>query len=318
MKNNLTFLPIPIGCVGLGFAGLGLLFQKQNIGITLLFGAVSVCCLVLLFLKFILLPDTCKKVIKNPIELSTLCGSFMAMMLLSIYAENFLHLHSLAIGLWTVGILGHLMSLVIFFLYHVLHFSLSNVQGSWYIVFVGIAASAIPSAALGVKTLAYPLFLFALVCFVPLTILLGLRCARFPVAVPQKPLLCICAAPASLCIAGYVQAGFGTSVKLMNALYIAAILLYGLALLNLVEILWKHHVYMPSHAAFTFPFVISATASNLIAGLEDMPERIRMIARVIFPIQKWIAVILCCFVLWEYIKNVFLLDLGSKRTKKPV
>lgn len=315
MKNNLTFLPIPMGCVALGFAGLGLLFQKQNIGVTLLFGAVSVCCLILLFLKFILLPDTYKMVIKNPIDLSTLCGSFMAMMLLSIYAANFLHLRNLAIGLWAVGVLGHLVSIVIFFLYYVLHFSLSDVQGSWYIVFVGIAASAIPSTVLGVKMWTFPLFLFALVCIVPITILLAFRWIYLPAALPQRPLLCIIAAPASLCIAGYVQAGFGSSVKLLTVLYITAIIFYGIALCNLIKIMWEHYTYMPSHAAFTFPFVISATASNLIAGLEYMPERIRSLARVIFHVQKWIAVILCCFVLWEYVKNIFLLSLTPKNKK---
>ena len=73
-------------------------------------------------------------------------------------------------------------------------------------------------------------------------------------------LICIYAAPMSLCVAGYVQSVTPKNYGFLMGMFVIAVILYVFALVKAVSYLKLP--FFPSYAAFTFPFVISAIASK--------------------------------------------------------
>ena len=69
------------------------------------------------------------------------------------------------------------------------------------------------------------------------------------------PLICIYAAPTSLCIAGYVQSVMPKSYGFLMGMFVVATVIYIFALVKAIGYLKMP--FFPSYAAFTFPFVIS-------------------------------------------------------------
>lgn len=295
MNTSRKAIPLPIGCVALGYAGLGLLIQPVAGWALPVCGCVSWICLVLLIVAL----GSHRP--NNPTELSVLCAGPMALMLLSG------HLAALELPgarlLWWMGVACHVALLFCFVRRYVLTFSLPQVYASWFLPFVGIAAAGIPAVRLGVSSVAEPIVLFALVCFpVVLAVLILRYCRHFQVEKPLRPLLCICAAPASLCIVGLTKVGGILPDGLLTTLYLAAAGLYLVALGNCFFHLWTDFRFCPAHAAFTFPFVISATASGAIMAQTQLP--VASLAAALFPVQRAIAIGLCLFVLTEYLVNL--------------
>lgn len=129
------------------------------------------------------------------------------------------------------------------------------------VVYVGIAVAAVTAPAyeqLGIGTAA---FWFGFVTLIVLLVLVTYRYVKFKeVPDPAKPLICIYAAPTSLCIAGYVQSVTPKSYGFLMAMFVVATVIYIFALVKAVGYLKMP--FFPSYAAFTFPFVISAIATK--------------------------------------------------------
>lgn len=107
---------------------------------------------------------------------------------------------------------------------------------------------------------------------------------------PAQPLICIYAAPTSLCVAGYVQSVTPKSKGFLLTLLVLASILYVFALIKAIGYL-KLKFY-PSFAAFTFPFVISAIATKqTMACLANMKQPMPFLQYVVL-IETIIAVYL--------------------------
>lgn len=137
----------------------------------------------------------------------------------------------------------------------------SKVFASYYIVYVGIAVAAVTAPAYEKLAIGSAAFWFGFVTLILLLVLVTYRYIKYKeVPEPAKPLICIYAAPTSLCIAGYVQSVMPKSYNFLIAMLVVATIIYIFALVKAVGYL-KLSFY-PSYAAFTFPFVISAIASK--------------------------------------------------------
>lgn len=259
MFSRLKKVPLPICGVALGFAALGNLLQSYSEGIRLLCGVVSGCLLTLFILKCICHPKTLREDLKNPIMASVL-GTFpMALMLLSVYVKPLIGV--CAKGIWFLAIGLHILLIVYFTITFIVKLQLSKVFASYYIVYVGIAVASISAPAYGMEALGSLIFWFAFLCLLALVVLVSIRYVRIKdVPNPAKPLICIYAAPMSLCIAGYVQCVMPKSAVFLLLMYAAAAVFYLFALVKAVGYLKLP--FFPSYAAFTFPFVISAIASK--------------------------------------------------------
>ena len=163
--------------------------------------------------------------------------------------------------IWLLAIILHIILIIYFTVKFVLKLQMPKVFASYYIVYVGIAVAAVTAPAyeqLGIGTAA---FWFGFVTLIVLLVLVTYRYVKFKeVPDPAKPLICIYAAPTSLCIAGYVQSVTPKSYGFLMAMFVVATVIYIFALVKAVGYLKMP--FFPSYAAFTFPFVISAIATK--------------------------------------------------------
>lgn len=296
MKNTIKKVPIPFCGVMLGFAALGNLLQSYGEGIRYVCGIVAAFILVLVLLKVIMFPQMIKEDMKNPI-MASVAGTFpMSLMLLSTYIKPFIG--AAAKYLWFFAIGLHIVLIIYFTIKFVLKLQMPKVFASYYIVYVGIAVAAVTASVFEQLNVGAAAFWFGFVTLIALLVLVTVRYIKYP-EIPEaaKPLICIYAAPTSLCIAGYVQSVMPKSKNFLLAMFVLATILYIFALVKAIGYL-KLQFY-PSYAAFTFPFVISAIASKQTAGcLANMKHPMSFLQPVVL-VETIIAAV---FVIYTFVR----------------
>lgn len=280
----------------LGFAALGNLLQSYGEGIRYVCGIVAAFILVLVLLKVILFPQMIKEDMKNPI-MASVAGTFpMALMLLSTYVKPFIG--AAAKYLWFFAIGLHMVLIIYFTIRFILKLQMPKVFASYYIVYVGIVVAAVTAPAFEQLSVGAAAFWFGFVTLIALLVLVTVRYVKYP-EIPDaaKPLICIYAAPASLCIAGYVQSVMPKSKNFLLAMFVLATVLYIFALVKAIGYLRLQ--FYPSYAAFTFPFVISAIASKQTAAcLANMNQPVPLLQPVVL-VETIIAAV---FVIYTFIR----------------
>ena len=259
MSNIIKKVPVPLSGVMLGAAALGNLLQSYSEGIRYVCGIFAAFMLILIILKIVMFPKAILEDMKNPI-MASVAGTFpMALMLLSTYVKPFIG--QAAYFIWIFAILLHVLLIIYFTVKFILKLQMPKVFASYFIVYVGIVVASVTAPVHESEAVGNAIFWFGFVTLVLLLILVTYRYVKFKeVPNPAKPLICIYAAPTSLCIAGYVQSVTPKSFAFLAAMLAVATVLYVFALIKAVEFLKLP--FFPSYAAFTFPFIISAIAAK--------------------------------------------------------
>lgn len=293
-------IPVPICGVALGCAALGNLLQSYSETLRIICGAVSALFLLLFVIKVIAFPKLFAEDMANPI-MASVSGTFsMALMLLSTYIKGYLGAADVAFAVWAIAIALHVALIVFFTAKFVVNLKLKAVFASYYIVYVGIAVAAVTAPVYEATTIGAATFWFGLVSFVALFVLVTMRYVKLPdVPEPAKPLICIYAAPMSLCLAGYVQSVMPKNQIFLLVMFGVATVIYLFALVQLVRCLSLP--FYPSYAAFTFPFVISAIASKMTAAcLMNMGAPLPWLAPVVL-VETIIATVLVVYTCVRYL-----------------
>lgn len=302
MKDVIKKVPLPICGVMLGFATLGNLLQSYSEGIRYACGIVAAILLVLFLLKLIMFPKMIKEDMKNPI-MASVSGTFsMALMLLSTYVKPFIG--QAAYYIWLFAIALHVVLIVYFTVQFILKLQMPKVFASYYIVYVGIAVAAVTAPAYEQPGIGTAAFWFGFVTLIALFVLITVRYIKYKeIPDPAKPLICIYAAPTSLCIAGYVQSVTPKSRGFLLAMLAVATVLYIFAVVKAVGYLKLP--FFPSYASFTFPFVISAVATKqTMACLMNMGQPMPVLKYVVL-IETVIAVLFAVYTLIRYMGFLF-------------
>lgn len=302
MKNVIQKVSIPVCGVMLGAAALGNLLQSYSEGIRYVCGLFSAFLLVLVLLKIILFPGKVKEDMGNPI-MASVSGTFpMALMILSTYVKPFIG--QAAFYIWILAIALHIILIVYFTVKFIVKLQMPKVFASYYIVYVGIAVAAITAPAYEKLAVGSAAFWFGFVSLIVLLVLVTYRYLNFKeIPEPARALVCIYAAPTSLCIAGYVQSVTPKSKEFLLGMFAVATVLYIFALVKAVSFL-KLPFY-PSMAAFTFPFVISAIASKqTMACLANMGSPIPALQTVVLA-ETVIAVVLVVYTYARFMMAIF-------------
>jgi exfoliative toxin A/B len=260
MGQILKRVPLPVCGVVLGLAALGNLLQSWSEGVRLLCGAAAGILLLLFLLRCLAYPAALAEDLKNPITASV-SGTFsMALMLLAAYLKPVCG--EAALYLWYGAIVLHALLIVFFTFRFILKLKMQGVFASYYIVYVGIAVAGVSAPAFGMQKLGAASFWFGFITFLPLLALVTVRHVKYPeIPLPARSLICIYAAPASLCTAAYVQSVTPKSLAFLMVLYALSAVLFLFALVQLLK--YVRLPFFPSSAAFTFPFVITAIASKM-------------------------------------------------------
>lgn len=302
MKNTIKRVPIPFCGVMLGLAALGNLLQSYGEGIRYVCGIVAAFILVLVLLKVIMFPQMLKEDMKNPI-MASVAGTFpMAVMLLSTYIKPFIGTAAKYIWFFAIGL--HAVLIIYFTIKFVLKLQMPKVFASYYIVYVGIVVAAVTAPAFEQLKVGAAAFWFGFATLIALLVLVTVRYVKYPeVPEPAKPLICIYAAPTSLCIAGYVQSVMPKSKNFLLAMFALATVFYIFALVKAIGYLRLQ--FYPSYAAFTFPFVISAIASKQTAAcLANMKQPLPFLQPVIL-VETIIAAVLVIYTFVRFVGFVF-------------
>lgn len=302
MKDVIKKVPIPLCGVMLGLSALGNLLQSYSEGIRYICGAAAGILLILIILKLILFPGAVKEDMKNPIMASVSATFSMSLMLLSTYVKPFIGVAAYYIWLFAIGL--HIVIIIYFTVKFIVKLEMPKVFASYYIVYVGIAVAAITAPAFEKPAVGSAAFWFGFVSLIVLLVLVTIRYVKFKeVPDPAKPLICIYAAPTSLCIAGYVQSVTPKSYGMLMGMFAVASVLYVFALVKAAGYLKLP--FFPSYASFTFPFVISAIASKqTMACLMNMGRPMPALQYVVL-IETIVAVVFVVYTLIRFLQFLF-------------
>jgi exfoliative toxin A/B len=297
----------------LGCAALGNLLQGYGEGFHAVFGIVAVLLGLLFVAKLIGDNESVQNDMKNPM-LASISGTFsMALLLLAGYAKPLSA--EFGIVLWWTGLALHICLIVWFTVKYVAHFDLRQVFPSWHIVYVGIAAASVTVPAFGMEAIGTACFWFGLVTFAILTFVIVRRYTKVgEPPVPARPVFCIMTAPASLCVAAYVQSVTPKSLVLLACMEVVATVLYAVVLLRLPRFL-KVTAFAPSYAAYTFPFVITAIAlKQTMACVAALGSPAPWLAPLVLA-ETIIATVLVLYALVRFLMHIF--GDGGPRHRKP-
>ncbi len=262
-------IPFPGCALALAIASLGNLLGKERVAGYWICGILAALLDVLWILGRISRPGHFREELERP-DLAGVSGTFsMGLMVLSGYLVPFLGKY--AGVLWYAGITLHLLLMIWFTRRFLRPLTLENVYGSCFIVYVGIAAGGISAPVLGQRIMGLFCCFLGILLFLPALALILYRYLQLgdPAEQAKKPLFCIFAAPASLCLAGYLQTAASPDPLLLRFLLGLSLILW-LAVFFRLPALMRRPWY-PSCAAFTFPLVISAIAVKKAIPLLKLP-----------------------------------------------
>ncbi len=295
-------IPIPICGVILGLFGLGNLLQSYSESIRMACGIVATILLVLFLISVIADFGKFSKDMGNPIMASVFCTFPMALMLFSTYFKPWLGAVSKVI--WYGALILHVIMIVYFTVRFMLQFDMKKIFASYFIVYVGIAMAAMTAPAYQTTGIGTAAFWFGLVTLVILLVIVTMRYVKLPdIPDPAKPLICIYSAPASLCIAGYIQSVTPKSLSLLIVLWVIASILFVFACIKFVQYLKLP--FFPSYAAYTFPFVISAIATKQLMVCAMNMEKPMPFLKPIVLVETIIATVTTLYALVRYLFFIF-------------
>lgn len=301
--NVLKKVPIPLSGVMLGLAALGNLLQSYSEAVRYVCGILAGILLILIVLKIICFPGMIKEDMKNPIMASVAATFPMAIMLLAGYVKPFIG--QAAFYIWILAIVLHIILMIYFTVKFILKLQMQKVFASYYIVYVGIAVAAVTAPVFEQLAIGSAAFWFGFVSLIILLVLVTVRYVKYKeIPDPAKPLICIYAAPTSLCLAGYIQSVTSKSYGMVMGMLILATVLYVFALIKAIGYLKMP--FFPSYASFTFPFVISAIAAKQsMACLVNMGKPLPVLPYVVI-IETVIAALFVAYVFLRFAGFIFI------------
>ena len=314
--NFLKRVPLPLSGVALGFAALGNLLAAYNMSFKVICGVLAFIGLILITGKYLSDIEAFTTDMKNPV-IASVSGTYtMALMLLAVYVKPVVP--AFAIALWYIAIVLHFILIIYFTLNIVLKIKIPDemmkIAASFFIVYVGIAVASVTAPAFKNMALGQICFWIGFILYIPFFIYVSYRYIKLGnKKIEAKALACIYAAPASLCVAGYIGSFEQKNILFLGGLYIFSWLMYfvGLAVaIDLFVSFVKNNdfKFYPSLAGLTFPFVISAIATkqfNAVLTKMDIQMWIRPALPLIFNIELVIAILGVIFAAVCFARHVF-------------
>ena len=261
MKTLINY-PSPIGGLSLGIASIGvawaLIFPSMHFWALNISGALAVLLLIPLFLKFIFNPHVIWDDLASPYRGSLFPSLAMAVMIIGydLLTINYF----VGYTVWLLGLCAHLVLTGFFIYFMAKNFSFEFILPSWFIPPVGIIVACITMPAIHWQLPLQYLFYLGLIAFFIL-----LPCVLFRLILKDKlqdeilPSLCILAAPANLCLIGYLSIFSNPDIFLAMFLFTGGCITTLIIYVSLPILL--RLPFSPGFSSFTFPPILSAIAT---------------------------------------------------------
>ena len=314
--NFLKRVPLPLSGVALGFAALGNLLSAYNMSFKVICGVLAFIGLILITGKYLSDIEAFTTDMKNPVIASVSGAYTMALMLLAVYVKPVVP--TFAIALWYIAVVLHFILMIYFTLNIVLKIKIPDemmkIAASFFIVYVGIVVASVTAPAFKNIALGQICFWIGFILYIPFFIYVSYRYIKLGnKKIEAKALACIYAAPASLCVAGYISSFEQKNISLLTGIYIFSLLMYLIGIVVAIDLFGsflknKEFKFYPSLAGLTFPFVISAIATkqfNAVLTKADIQMSLRPVLPMLFKIELVIAIIGVVFAALCFAKHVF-------------
>lgn len=309
-------VPLPLCGVALGFAALGNLLAAYSPYLKIFCGVLAFVGILFVTCKYLTMPDAFVTDMKNPVTASVSGTYTMALMLLAGYIKPILP--AFAMILWYAAIVLHFVLIIYFTLNFILKIKipddLMKVVASYFIVYVGIVVASVTAPAFNNIALGQICFLIGFILYIPLFFYVSFRYIKLGnKKIEAKALACIYAAPASLCVVGYISSFEQKNISFLTGLYLFSLVIYLLGLFVAADLFAnfaenREFKFYPSIAGITFPFVISAIASkqfNAVITKMDIQTGIRPVMPMIVNIELIIAIVGVVFAALCFASHVF-------------
>ncbi|WP_258088460.1 TDT family transporter [Weissella fangxianensis] len=309
MVQELKKIPMALCGLILGIESLGNLFIMNGFFMTgNIIGIVGMILMLFVFAKLLFAYGSVHSEMMNPVTAGTLPTFTMALMLMAMYWYRW-GMTRFASCLWLAAIIVHLGIMVAFCWFNLIQTKprLQAVYPSWFVMFVGIGV--IPVSAPMFSTIIGQLFFcLAVVLYVIVFPIVIFRLIRLrEMTEGALPLLTIMAAPASLCLTGYLNifSQFNHAFAIGMAIFAQCLYFATLFLMAKIYISAKHSLlrFYPSFAAFTFPLVIASTAITVLSNRLNLASGVMALAKI-----EWLAAtLMIIYVFGHYLR--FLMSL---------
>lgn len=292
-------IPIPMSAVMLASLALGNLLLSYGDIYRNIMGVIGLTLFLLLLFKFTFYVKETKKELDNPIIASVIPTFSMGIMLLATYFKPY-H-NEFASFFWTIGLMLHVFFIISFSKKYINNFDLKNVFPTWFIVYVGIVVSSVTAPAFSNQFIGKIAFIFGFIYYFILLYFCIKRMNKYEIVKPQaRPTIAIMAAPASLCLAGYMNSFDNKNILLVYLLLLLSQITYFIVLSKIPKII-KDGFY-PSFGALTFPLVITALSLKLTTGYLLSIDKKISILKYLVKFEELISVAIVLYVLIKYIK----------------
>lgn len=309
MKGLIKKTPVPLVGLMLGLAATGNLVLSYGLIYKNIFGIVATLILVLLIIKIVFDTKAVVDSFENPIIASIIPNFTMGLMILTTYIKPYAP--SISFGIWVFGLVLHCLLIVYFTIKYIFNFDIKKFFPSYFVVYVGIVVASVTAPAYNLISLGKGIFWFGLIsylCLLPIVIYRTFTIKGIPE--PAKPTIAIFAAPASLCLAGYL-ASFPVKNNFILGFLVGLSLIMFLGVILYLPKLLKIKFY-PSYSALTFPIVISAIAMKQFNGYLIKIKQPMEMLKYLVKFQEIIAVLIVIYVFTKYFQFLFLEDKTAK------
>lgn len=306
LKKSLNKLEnYPIGICGTVLAFMTISNAWQGFGVEFLKPisvAVAIIALTLMGIRTIMFPKKIVEEIKHPV-----LGSFyptidMALFLIASTMVDFLP--NLAEGIWIFAVIFHFSIFLIFFTIRIKEHRFKDMIPSWFVVWIGMVVGTVASPGMGHEGVARFLFYFGVFFYIVTWPIMVYRMFwhKDKVEDHKMPTIGIMAAPASLCIAGYLTITNAPNMFLLGFLAVTSFFNLGLVYTYIIGFIKKG--FVPTYAALTFPLAISVVAAMKMSALFSEYSVLSNILRLVAQVEIFIATGVIFYVLYNFL-NLF-------------
>ncbi|MBY0756490.1 TDT family transporter [Clostridium sardiniense] len=261
--SKLENYPIGICGTSLGLITVSTAWQINGINFLKPLAIIfTILALSLMLIRIVVFPKKIIQEIKHPV-----LGSFyptidMGLMLIAAYFLNVAP--RFAKGLWLACIIVHFILFIVFFAFRIKGFKLEHMVPSWFVVWVGVVVACVTSTGMGYDKLAQWLFYFGFIIYIITWPIMLYRVFNHKaIEEHHLPTIGIMAAPASLCLVGYITAFKTLNPIILGVLIVISIINLLLVYTYIVGFIKKG--FAPIYASLTFPLAISIMAAYKVS-----------------------------------------------------
>lgn len=259
LKDSIVNMPIGIIATMLGFITMSNVFGILGIN-SLKHVSVHAALIIIFFgfLKLFLYPKKVHAELNATVGASVYPTLGMTMMLIGSYYIQYNYIFGKT--LWFVGIIIDALVLILFVYYNIIKkFDFKHFLPSCFVPFVGPIVATISSPGMNEPMIAKTIFYFSFIAYFILLPIFTYRLWKHEVHESVYPMVCIMAAPPSLCLVAYVTLFNNPNLYLTSVVY-AIIVILSIYMYSRLPIILSRN-FAPSFAGITFPLAISTLAT---------------------------------------------------------